>query len=166
MAFGATLRLHQRLVSVRAVPTRWVEVPKRCPQGAHKVPKRCPIPRCLHLCAQLFQFKAQCLDIMPSYHRLSELEENIFARTREAHVKKSCQTDLACNATLIIFPNKDKFLTRMHIVRFPRSYILLLSILQNLFDLFGVRLLLDISQSSEPLLAYCEIAKNTKGKGK
>ena len=61
LAFGATLRLHQRLVSVRAVPTRWVEVPKRCPQGAQKVPKRCPFPSCLHLCAQFFQFKAQCL---------------------------------------------------------------------------------------------------------
>ena len=133
--------------------------------GAQKVPTRCPKGaqfRDVYTCVpNYFSSKHNA-----SYRWFSELEENIFARTREAHVKKSCQTDLACNATLIIFPNKDKFLTRMHIVRFPRSYILLLSILQNLFDLFGVRLLLDISQSSEPLLAYCEIAKNTKGKGK
>ena len=133
------------------------KVPTRCPKGAHF--------RVVYTCVpNYFSSKHNA-----SYHRFSELEENIFARTREAHVKKSCKTDLACNATLIIFPNKDKFLTRMHKVRFPR-YILLLSILQTLFDLFGLRLWQDIClfapQSSEPLLAYCEIAKNTKGEGK
>ena len=129
LAFGATLRLHQRLVSVRAVPTRWVEVPKRCSQGAQKVPIRCPFPSCLHLCAQFFQFKAQCL-------------VSLVFRIRRKHICKDKRSTcekvlpnwfaLQCNA--FYFSNKDKFLTRIHKVRFPR-YILLLSILQTLFEL-------------------------------
>ena len=73
------------------VPTRWVEVPQRCPKGAHF--------RVVYTCVpNYFSSKHNA-----SYHWFSELEENIFARTREAHVKKRCQTDLACNATLVIF---------------------------------------------------------------
>ena len=124
------LSLHQRLVSVRAVPTRWVEVPKRCPQGAQKVPNsEMSTPVCPIISVQSTMSRYYAI-ISPAF-RIRR--KHICKDKRSTCEKKSYQTGLLCIATLFIFSNKDKLLTRIHKVRFHR-YILLLSILQTMFD--------------------------------